>query len=240
MNVSVCLFLFLFLQAVLGAQLVITLVMVSVIQKLSPHYSFAKWILCRTGLFRYLHPTDDELRTKGGVPKERPAKSKHKQQNGVANGTGSAQFHIPRSIEVELETSPVLERDVVHLRYFTEYQWLVDFSVYAGIVYLCSEVFHYFYPLKQEINLSMVWCLLVIFFALKLLSSLTVLYFQSEESIGERSMVIVACLVYLLIAMIVLIIDERILETGLEDAYTSFNASASKFLTDQGLPSSCV
>ncbi|KAM8708922.1 hypothetical protein ACLKA7_015831 [Drosophila subpalustris] len=225
-------------MALLGAQLVITLVMVSVIQKLSPHYSFAKWILCRTGLFRYLHPTDDELRTKGGVPKERPAKSKHKQQNGVANGTGSSQFHIPRSIEVELETSPVLERDVVHLRYFTEYQWLVDFSVYAGIVYLCSEIFHYFYPLKQEINLSMVWCLLVIFFALKLLSSLTVLYFQSDESIGERSMVIVACLVYLLIAMIVLIIDERILETGLEDAYTSFNASASKFLTDQGLPSS--
>ncbi|EDW37064.1 GL25720 [Drosophila persimilis] len=46
----------------------------------------------------------------------------------------------------------------------------------------------------------MVWCLLVIFFALKLLSSLTVLYFRSEESIGERSMVIVACLVYLQIA----------------------------------------
>jgi len=81
----------------------------------------------------------------------------------------------------------------------------------------------------------MVWCLLVIFFALKLLSSLTVLYFQSEESIGERSMVIVACLVYLLVAMIVLIVDERILETGLEDAYASFNASASKFLTEQWL-----
>ncbi|XP_022218228.1 transmembrane protein 161B [Drosophila obscura] len=220
-------------MAVLGPQLVITLVMVSVIQKLSPHYSFAKWILCRTGLYRYLHPTDDELRSKGGVPKEKPAKGKHKQQNGV-----SGQFHIPRSIELDLETLPVQEQDVVHLRYFTEYQWLLDFSIYAGIVYVISELFHFYFPLKEEINLSMVWCLLVIFFSLKLLSSLTVLYFQSEESIGERSMVIVACLVYLLIAMIVLIIDERILETGLEDAYTSFNASASKFLTEQGLPSS--
>ncbi|KAH8339497.1 hypothetical protein KR074_010766, partial [Drosophila pseudoananassae] len=227
-------------QAVLGAQLVITLVMVSVIQKLSPHYSFAKWILCRTGLFRYLHPTDDELRTRGGVPKEKPAKgSRNKHANGSGTGNASSgQFHIPRSIEVDLETSPVLERDVVHLRYFTEYQWLLDFSVYAGIVYLVSELFHFYYPLRQEINLSMVWCLLVIFFALKLLSSLTVLYFQSDESIGERSMVIVACLVYLLVAMMVLIVDERILETGLEDAYTSFNASASKFLTEQGLPSS--
>ncbi|KAH8296695.1 hypothetical protein KR054_009916, partial [Drosophila jambulina] len=225
-------------QAVLGAQLVITLVMVSVIQKLSPHYSFAKWILCRTGLYRYLHPTDDELRSKGGVPKEKPPKGGRNKQQANGTAAGATQFHIPRSIEVELETLPVEERDVVHLRYFTEYQWLLDFSVYAGIVYVVSEVFHFFYPLRQEINLSMVWCLLVIFFALKLLSSLTVLYFQSEESIGERSMVIVACLVYLLVAMIVLIVDERILETGLEDAYASFNASASKFLTDQGLPSS--
>ncbi|KAH8380563.1 hypothetical protein KR009_011463, partial [Drosophila setifemur] len=226
-------------QAVLGAQLVITLVMVSVIQKLSPHYSFAKWLLCRTGLQRYLHPTDDELRSRGGVPKEKPSKgSRHKLANGTGAAAGSGQFHIPRSIEVELETSPVLERDVVHLRYFTEYQWLLDFSVYAGIVYVISELFHYYYPLRQEINLSMVWCLLVVFFALKLLSSLTVLYFQSDESIGERSMVIVACLVYLLVAMVVLIVDERILETGLEDAYASFNASASKFLTEQGLPSS--
>ncbi|KAH8363881.1 hypothetical protein KR084_000223, partial [Drosophila pseudotakahashii] len=225
-------------QAVLGAQLVITLVMVSVIQKLSPHYSFAKWLLCRTGLHRYLHPTDDELRSRGGVPKEKPPKGgRNKQANGSGTGA-SGQFHIPRSIEVELLTSPVLESDVIHLRYFTEYQWLLDFSVYTGIVYVVSELFHFYYPLRQEINLSMVWCLLVIFFALKLLSSLTVLYFQSEESIGERSMVIVACLVYLLVAMIVLIVDERILETGLEDAYASFNASASKFLTEQGLPSS--
>lgn len=72
----------------------------------------------------------------------------------------------------------------------------------------------------------------------KLLSSLTVLYFKSDESIGERSMVIVACLVYILIAMIVLIIDESILETGLEEAYRSFNSSATQFLHQQGLRSS--
>ncbi|XP_037816513.1 transmembrane protein 161B [Lucilia sericata] len=228
-------------MAVLGAQLVITLIMVSVIQKLNPHFSFAKWILCSTGLYRYLHPTDDELRTKGGVPKEKPQKGGYKGNKHQQNGTVKSkegQFHIPRSIEIDLETTPVVAKDVIYLRYFTEYQWLVDFSVYAAIVYIISEVYHYFVPLKNEVNLSMVWCLLVIFFAIKLLSSLTVLYFQSEESIGERSMVIVACLVYLLIAMIVLIIDESILETGLEDAYASFNANASKFLGEQGLQSS--
>uniref|UniRef100_W8ASG1 Transmembrane protein 161B n=2 Tax=Ceratitis capitata TaxID=7213 RepID=W8ASG1_CERCA len=226
-------------MAVLGAQLVLTLLTLSVIQKLSPHFSFAKWILCATGLYRYLHPTDDELRTLAGVPKEKHTKGgggKGNKGYDARNGTG--QFHIPRNLEVQLETTPVVARDVVHLRYFTEYQWLVDFSAYAAVVYILSEVYHYYFPLKNEFNLSMIWCLLVVFFALKLLSSLTWLYFQNEESIGERSMVIVACLVYLLIAMIVLIIDERHLETGLEHAYSSFNDSASKFLTAQGLPSS--
>ena len=37
------------IQALLGAQLVITLVFVSIIQKVSPHFSLAKWILCSTG-----------------------------------------------------------------------------------------------------------------------------------------------------------------------------------------------
>ena len=46
--------------------------MVSVIQKVSPHASFAKYILCSTGLIHYLHLTDDELKTLAGVPKDKP------------------------------------------------------------------------------------------------------------------------------------------------------------------------
>lgn len=87
------------------------------------------------------------------------------------------------------------------------------------------------------LNIKFYFKISFLFFS-KLLSSLTVLYFQSDESIGERSMVIVACFLYLLIAMIVLVIDESILETGLEEAYSSFNESASKFLLEQGLSSS--
>lgn len=36
----------LFLQGVIGVQLVVTMVMASVIQKIIPHYSFARWLLC--------------------------------------------------------------------------------------------------------------------------------------------------------------------------------------------------
>lgn len=74
----------------------------------------------------------------------------------------------------------------------------------------------------------------------KLLLSLTVQYFQGEESVGERSTCIVMGFVYLLISMVVLIINENVLELGLETAYKTFNESASAFLTTQGLNSSYV
>lgn len=85
--------------------------------------------------------------------------------------------------------------------------------------------------LKLKINFSFS-------FHSKLLTSLTIQYFRSEESIGERSTCIVTGLTYLLISMIILIVDENTLETGLEQAYVSFNRSASNFLEGQGVISS--
>lgn len=68
--------------------------------------------------------------------------------------------------------------------------------------------------------------------------SLTVQYFRSQDSIGERSTCIVTGFTYLLLAMIILIVDENTLEVGLDRAYSSFNASASQFLEVQGISSS--
>lgn len=112
--------------------------MISVIQKLGPHYSFARWLLCSTGLIRYLYPTDNELRQLANIPKDK-AKSK-KNFKHQTNGKQSNTFHVPRNLEIQLETTKVTRLDVLHLRFYTEYQWLVDFSIYAGIVYVLTEV----------------------------------------------------------------------------------------------------
>ncbi|XP_048507408.1 transmembrane protein 161B isoform X2 [Athalia rosae] len=207
--------------------------MVSVIQKLGPHYSFARWILCSTGLIRYLYPTDQELRALAGVPKDKPKKGKH-----AENGKNGEVFHVPRNLEITLESAQVSSLDVIHLKFYTEFQWLVDFSLYASMVYILTEVYNYYYPMKEEFNLSMLWCTLVLGFALKTLLSLWVQYFKGEESVGERSTCIVTGFSYLLVAMMVLIIDENTLEIGLDKAYVSFNESASAFLDNQGLSSS--
>lgn len=138
----------------LGAQLVLTLIMISVIQKLGKHYSFGRWLLCSTGLIRYLYPTDAELRQLANVPK---------QKKGSRNGVQT--FHIPRSVDVQLETAKVTNLDVIHLKYYSDYQWLMDFVVYSAIVYVFTEVYQVFFPLKDEVNLSMLWCTLVLVFA---------------------------------------------------------------------------
>lgn len=220
-------------MAFLGAQLVITLVMVSVIQKLG-NYSFARWLLCSQGLYRYLYPDNSELRTLAGVPKDKPKGRK----GGKNESNGKPEtFHVSRSLDIQLETAPVTPLDIVYLRYYTEFIWIVDFALYAAIVYVMSEIYTSIFPLKDEFNLSMVWCMLVQFFTFKILLSLTKQYFTSEESMGERSTCIVAFCVFLLIAMIVLIVDEKNLEVGVDPAYDSFYDNASKFLQNQGLTS---
>uniref|UniRef100_A0A1B6JMN0 Transmembrane protein 161B n=1 Tax=Homalodisca liturata TaxID=320908 RepID=A0A1B6JMN0_9HEMI len=225
-------------MALLGTQLVVTLVMVSVIQKLGPHYSFSRWLLCSTGLIRYLYPTNDELKTLARVPKEKPKGKKDHRGKFTENGkTGPETFHIPRNLDLELETAKVTKLDVIHLRFYSEYQWLLDFAIYTLGVYIITEIYTYYLPLKDEVNLSMLWCLLVLFFTFKNLLMLTVQYFQGSESVGERSTVIVTAFAYLLVAMMILIVDERNLETGLETAYSSFNESAAVFLENHGLDS---
>ncbi|XP_014300063.1 transmembrane protein 161B [Microplitis demolitor] len=219
-------------MALLGVQLVITLVIVSLIQKINPHFSFARWVLCSTGLIRYLYPTNAELKSLANIPKEKPRKGKH-----MENGKSHETFHVPRNLDITLENAQVSKLDIVHLKYFSDFQWLLDFAIYASITYALTEIYYYFYSIEGEINLSMLWCVLVIGFSFKTLIVLWVQYFKGDENVGERSTCIVMGFVYLLIAMAVLIVDDKILEIGLDKAYTSFNQSATKFLGEQGLSS---
>lgn len=91
------------------------------------------FFICR--LTRYLYPTDQQLRALAGVPKEKPKRGKHSE-----NGKVGDVFHVPRNLDIQLESAKVTVLDVVHLKYYAEYQWLLDFSVYTTIVYVLTEV----------------------------------------------------------------------------------------------------
>lgn len=233
-------------MAVLGIQFVITLMMATVLSRVGPHLSLARWLLTSqfAGLVRYLHPSDDELRQFAPAPrvdKREKKKARQQERNGGGDKAGAATFQVPRNLELTLETAPVELTDLVQLRYYPEYQWLLDFSCYSLVTYILSEVYISVLPAKAatEVNLSLVWVVLVLIFTYKLLLSLNSLYFEGEEAGGERALVLVMGLAYLLLAMVLLLLTEDTLETGLEQAYTSFNSSAATFLaTNAGLDSS--
>ncbi|KAJ7424060.1 Transmembrane protein 161B [Pitangus sulphuratus] len=95
-------------KGVIGVQLVVTMVMASVIQKIIPHYSLARWLLCSGSLRWYQHPTEEELRILAG--KQRGKSKKDRKYNGHIE---NKPLTIPKDIDLHLETKSVTERDTI-------------------------------------------------------------------------------------------------------------------------------
>nr|XP_020450040.1 transmembrane protein 161B isoform X4 [Monopterus albus] len=218
-------------MGVIGVQLVVTMVMASVIQKIIPHYSFARWLLCSGSLRWYQHPTEDELRSLAG--KQKGQKRKDRKYNGHID---NKPLTVPKDIDLQLETKSITEVDTLALHYFPEFQWLVDFTVAATVVYLITELYYSVAQPSGEMNISVVWCLLVLSFVIKTLFSLTAHYFKLEEG-GERSLCITFAFFFFVKAMAILIVTENYLEFGLETGFANFSDSALQFLVHQGLES---
>uniref|UniRef100_A0AAQ5X690 Transmembrane protein 161B n=1 Tax=Amphiprion ocellaris TaxID=80972 RepID=A0AAQ5X690_AMPOC len=191
------------------------MVMASVIQKIIPHYSFARWLLCSGSLRWYQHPTEDELRSLAG--KQKGQKRKDRKYNGHIE---SKPLTVPKDIDLQLETKCITEVDTLALHYFPEFQWLVDFTVAATVVYLITELYYSVANPSGEMNISVVWCLLVLAFVIKTLFSLTAHYFKLEEG-GERSLCITFAFFFFVKAMAILIVTENYLEFGLESGHES-------------------
>uniref|UniRef100_A0A4W3I4C4 Transmembrane protein 161B n=1 Tax=Callorhinchus milii TaxID=7868 RepID=A0A4W3I4C4_CALMI len=219
-------------MGVIGVQLVVTMVMASIIQKITPHYSFARWLLCNGSLQWYQHPTEEQLRTLAGKQQKGKAKKDRKHNGHIENKP----LTVPKDIDLHLEAKTISEVDTTVLHYFAEYQWLVDFTASATIVYIITEVYYSLVNPNNEMNISIVWCLLVLAFVFKVLFSLTTHYFKVEEG-GERSLCITFGFFFFVKAMVILIITENYLEFGLETGFANFSDSALQFLEKQGLES---
>ncbi|NWT95783.1 T161A protein, partial [Urocynchramus pylzowi] len=197
-------------QAVMGVQVVVTLLAASLMQKMAPRCSFARWLLCNGSLYRYKHPTDEQLCALAG--KQRPKSRRDRRASGVAE---DKPLSVPRDIDLQLDTSPITAVDALVLRHFLEYQWFVDFSVYAGAVYVFSEGYFCLLSPARETHLGVLWCLLSVLFSVKAFFTVMRHYFRSEEG-GERSVCLTSAFFFLLLAMLALVVREDYLEFGLE------------------------
>ncbi|KAM9102356.1 transmembrane protein 161A [Sarcophilus harrisii] len=215
-------------MAVMGVQLVVSLLTASLMHRMAPHFSFARWLLCNGSLFRYKHPTDEELRALAGKPK--PKSKKERRANGFSE---EKPLSVPRDINLQLETSPITAIDALVLRYFSEYQWFVDFALYACGVYLFTEAYYCVVDPAKEANIGVLWCLLTIVFSVKVFLTVMRLYFSSEEG-GERSVCLAFAFIFLLLAMLVLVVREDILEFGLEPGLASITQKLEPVLKKHG------
>ncbi|KAF7687404.1 transmembrane protein 161B [Silurus meridionalis] len=220
-------------MGVISVQLVVTMVMACVIQKIIPHYSFARWLLCSGSLRWYQHPTEDELRSLAGKHQKGAKNKKDRKYNGHIE---NKPLTVPKDIDLQLETKCIAEVDTLALHYFPEFQWLVDFTVAATAVYLITELYFCVAEPNGEMNISVVWSLLVLAFVIKILFSLTAHYFKLEEG-GERSLCITFGFFFFVKAMAILVVTENYLEFGLESGFANFSESAVQFLETQGLQS---
>ncbi|XP_033615216.1 transmembrane protein 161A [Fukomys damarensis] len=213
-------------MAVLGVQLVVTLFTATLMHRLAPHCSFARWLLCNGSLFRYKHPSEEELRALAGKQSPRGRRERW------ANGLGEEKpLLVPRAAPFQLETCPLTPVDALVLRFFLEYQWFVDFAAYAAGVYLFTEA--YFYLLgPREANIAVFWCLLTVAFSIKTFVTVTRPHFSLQG--GERAVCLTFAFVVLLLAMLVQAVGEDALELGLEPGLASMTENLEPLLKPQG------
>eukprot|EP00064_Thunnus_orientalis_P008533 superscaffoldBa00001021_g8556 len=119
---------------------------------LIPHISLLFFV---HSLRWYQHPTEDELRSLAG--KQKGQKRKDRKYNGHID---NKPLTVPKDIDLQLETKCITEVDTLALHYFPEFQWLVDFTVAATVVYLITELYYSVAQPSGEMNISVVWCLL--------------------------------------------------------------------------------
>ncbi|XP_075031734.1 transmembrane protein 161A isoform X2 [Calonectris borealis] len=215
-------------MAVMGVQVVVSLLAASVMQKMAPHCSFARWLLCNGSLHRYKHPSDEELCALAG--KLRPKAKRDRRMNGV---TDDKPLSVPRDIDLRLDTSPITAVDALVLRYFLEYQWFVDFAVYSTAVYVFTEGYYCLADPQKETNIGVLWCLLTVVFSIKVFFMVMRHYFRSEEG-GERSVCLTFAFFFLLLAMVALVIREDYLEFGLEPGLAGVSSNLESILKQRG------
>ncbi|MEQ2224000.1 hypothetical protein ILYODFUR_002844 [Ilyodon furcidens] len=214
-------------MALMGIQLVVSLLAASIMQRMAPHCSFARWLLCNGSLFRFKHPSEGELCVLAG--KQMPKQNRRdRRQNGE-----NKPLTVPKDIDLHLEKAPVNVMDALVLRFFLEYQWLVDFAVYAMGVFLFTECYYSVVDASKEVNIGAIWCVLTVLFGLKALHTLMSHYFRSEEG-GERSVCLAFGFLSLLVAMLVLVVREDYLEFGLESGFSNLFDNLETLAKQQG------
>lgn len=223
-------------MAVFGVQVVLTMIVASFLHKFSPYYSFGQWLM-KFRLRRFLAPSDDALRPFVSVAgstqrgKRRASSLSLNSQSGTSDTHSHAKdsskpldtsLMLHKSSKITLQDSEIDQIDLALLHYSGELEWMFNFTMAAVSVVGVTSLYYYLDPdaLHSQYNLSTIWLLLVCLYIVSVLASLTQVY-MSEELAHQRSICIVFTAFFFVLALTILLIDEGILDLGLEKTYSN-------------------
>jgi hypothetical protein len=218
-------------MGILGVQVVVTMIVASFLHKLSPYYSFGRW-LAVSDMRRYVPPRDSQLQAHVCGP-GRGGGGKKKLGNGRCedNKPLDPTLTIPKSSTIELTSTPMIPGDLQYIHYYQEFRWLMDVAVAALAVYVCTCAYYSIrvVAVVTEYNLSVIWLGFLLLFALTLLFSLTSVYFSDQLS-RERSLIIVFTTLFFVLSLGILLVDEDILHFRLRESHTNITRCVGKLL----------
>ena len=138
---------------------------------------------------------------------------------------------IPKSANIKLEDQPIRKGDLLILHYSEQLEWMINITLATILVHLTTVGYYHFVPgaVQTEYNLSTIWLVLVLGYVIKVLASLTGVYF-SEKLATQRSVGIVFTMLFFVCALGILLIDEGVLDFGLEKSHKDLSLSIAKLI----------
>ena len=236
-------------------QVVLSMIVASFLHKVSPYFSVGRGLITYR-LRRYQTPSDALLRPHVSVPpsSNRGGGGGRKTANQRNQSSQSPELPIAADIQeffnlkpsansldtsltilksanIKLQDVPVRSRDLIFVRYSEQLEWMINMSVAAIAVYVITLAYYFFVPsaVGSEYNLSTIWLLLVCGYIVKVLASLTSVYF-SHELASQRSVGIVFTMLFFVCALGILLIDEGVLEFGLERSHKDISQSIARLI----------
>ncbi|KAM5190668.1 transmembrane protein 161A isoform 4-T4 [Callospermophilus lateralis] len=251
-------------MAVLGVQLVVTLLTATLMHRLAPHCSFARWLLCNGSLFRYKHPSEEELRALAG--KQKPRGRKERWTNGLGE---DKPLLVPRDAPFQLETclltavdalgkSPVLvpkpaaswvtpPKGVLGGGLLgwaepslpTVLRFFLEYQWFVDFAVYSGGVYlfteAYYYLLGPAKETNIAVFWCLLTVAFSIKVFLTVTrLYFSAEGGGERSVCFTFAFLFLILSMLVQVVREETLELGLEPGLASMTQNLEPLLEKQG------
>lgn len=139
------------------------------------------------------------------------------------------EFNIPESATIELTVSPVLPYDLHFIKYTDDFQSFVDVSLISTIIFISTEIYMAFFQPKDEINLSLVWCGMIIIYGIATLASTARNYLKTPEA----GLIIMSAGISFIVSLLIQLADTTFFNFQLKDAFTNISSNALSLIQNQ-------